>query len=767
MSKYQTKYNKIIISDSEEERQNPINKYPSYQVTREHNFTNIPSNYQKSHYYSKKVQYGGEQYNNRRGKQISSISEKNYNILTEASQPKVNFVSKNTAKRYMDKKAYTPSRIVKNNFDYEEYQDDNGYFTELRDDFQNRAKNNRDRVIIKRMIYRGNQTPQHYRSVSNEHSHGYEYGRNDEEYLENYGYHESKNIRGYGDKKYESITYVNGYSNLIPMNKSAINERVETYNYTNQREQETEPRLVDAIEKVRELQRGKREYDEFMRKLGTRSQNDGIVENYRKEKIREEKFRMDRIRQEKMKGERIKKEKLQQMKIREEKARQDKIKRDKLKQNQEKAKSKSKSKAKTIKIQKIKVNTETSGKRNDVFKKEFKAHAGRYRYKDNINEEIEHYRNKSTYNLNQLNVGRKETVYKNQKIQTTKSYTKLPIKTNIKIDVHKYTSSTKNNLSKNLLKPSITNYSTKTDINKSSNKNYTNKSYQIKTTKTTTTTSTQGGRKNSYRASNASSSLTKKIPNQPKKVTSSTISSNYSKKSYISHNQNYMNNNYRKNQNQNNYIQKIEKTDNLHYSQRNNLIDTYEPNYENNFDREGEKEYLTSNNINIESYQKILDENDYDNNKKFEIYEESKKINKHKYLNSGDNYAFYESKHLLRPDNNSYTIHERYGGGKILEKNYGTRIVRHYEVPPEEDKRYFVNSNNTNRNNNNNLGFRRENNIVEYRRVNINNNNLNSINTNNDFYGANNYELSPDEGEGEGIYEKRVEEYNYESRDGN
>ena len=311
MSKY--KFNKIIISDSEEDKQIPPNNYPSYQIVRENNLTNIPSNYEKSHYFSKKVQYGDPY--NRKG-QITSKSERYYNVLTESSQPKVNFESKNTAKRYMEKRAYTPSHYAKNNFNFEEYQNDNGYFTELRDNYPNKGIHNRDRVTIKRMIYKGNQTPEPYRSISNEHSYGngFRYGK-DEEFLENYGYHESKNIKNHGDKKYESITYVNGYSNLIPMNRSVFNEKIDTYNYSHRRDQENQNRLVNAIEKVRELQKGKREYDEFMRKLGNRSQNDEIVENYRTEKMREEKIRMDRIRQQKIKEEKIKKEKIKLDKI--------------------------------------------------------------------------------------------------------------------------------------------------------------------------------------------------------------------------------------------------------------------------------------------------------------------------------------------------------------------------------------------------------------------------------------------------------------------
>ena len=66
---------------------------------------------------------------------------------------------------------------------------------------------------------------------------------------------------------------------------------------------------------MRELQRGKKEYDEFMRKLGEREYNDKNAEKYRIEKLREEKIKMEKIRQEKMKQERAKNEKIKQTKI--------------------------------------------------------------------------------------------------------------------------------------------------------------------------------------------------------------------------------------------------------------------------------------------------------------------------------------------------------------------------------------------------------------------------------------------------------------------
>ena len=386
----------------------------------------------------------------------------------------------------------------------------------------------------------------------------------------------------------------------------------------------------NAIEKVRELQRGKREYDEFMRKLGRdNDNNEDKIETFKREQlrqqeIREEKIRLERLRQEQMRNEKMRQERirierirqneeimrdkikndkkrqeeLRQIKIREEKIRQEKIrqeqiKKDKIKQQEkinqdkirqekikqerlkqeEKAKNKSKSKTETYK--KIVVNTEVvSTARSDSVKKQFKAHSGRYKYKENIDEDINNYRNNS--NLKEPNnIAKKETVYKNKKIkkENNKSYSKLPIKININTTTTQ--SYTRNNSSKNL--KTTTDYSAKNKINTIDKNKIEN--YRIKTNKTTITSTSNNigeGRRNSYRSNNTSI-------NTDKNKTTKNYTSNYTKKSYTSTYSNINNKNTYPDRSNNNYkrsmVKVAEKTTSLNYPNPHIKVDTYGSKY--------------------------------------------------------------------------------------------------------------------------------------------------------------------------------------------
>jgi len=805
MKKYRNKYNEISNQDSEEEKFYPSGEYPSYKISKEYQQNKFPSGYENSHHISKQVQY-----NDPYGKKskISSKSEKYYSFYTESSPQKVNFENKNSAKNYMDKRAYTPSHLSKSNSHY------SNYISELREEYSNPMTNNR--VNIRKKVYRGNQTPQPY--ASNEQK-----GNNneEEEFLDNYGYHETKNIKNKGHTKYDSITHITGYSNLIPLNRLKQCGRIETYNYSSKKEQDNQPKLRNAIEKVRELQRGKREYDEFMRKLGANESNEEKIENYKREQlrqqeIREEKIRMERIKQEKMREEQIRNEKIRQEKlriermrkeeelrkekakkeqkkqeelrqikireekIRQEKIRQEKIRQDKLKQQEKlrqekikqeklnqgvksyKEKIKDNSKQKIESYKRIVINTEGSSKsRGDSIKKQFKAHSGRYTYKENINEDINHYRTNSNYNKEQKNVGRKETIYKNKKNnETNKSYSQLPIKMNINTT----TSYSRNHSSKNL--KTITDHSIKNKDNK-------NQSYLLKSTKTTITSNInkEGGRKNTFKSNNISINNDKnKNKNMNKYV------SNYTKQSHASYtNINNKRNNY-PNKTSNNYKRSMlkveEKTVNLNYPNRhiksNYVGEPYHQDYINiensvhgkimNHIHTGvskDGQYL----ISMTSAQKISDENDIYELPEKNIEEIVSTVRERK-KNLGDNYAFYESKHLLKPDNSSYTIHKRFGERTIFGKEkYETKKVRHYKIKPGEERKYYdINDNDIN-------NYNIENNMIEYKDcgygcMNRDNENIDIR----DDYENVNFDYSP-EGEEmqEGQYENNVEEYNYEN----
>ena len=829
MKRYRNKYEHISNNESEEEKAFISEKNPSYQVTKEYQHKQFPTGYEKSRHISQKIQYGDP--NGKNGK-ISSKSEKFYTFYTESSSPRVNFNSKNSAKNYMDKRAFTPSRFGHNNINIEEKSnynmEDNEYISELREEYSNPIINNR--VNIRKKVYRGNQTPQPYRT--NEYQ---EYKNNEEEeFLDNYGYHETKNIKDKSHKKYDSITHITGYSNLIPLNRLKQCGRIESINYSSRKEQENKPSFKNAIEKVRELQRGKREYDEFMKKLGRDNDNEEKIENYKREQlrqqeIREEQIRLERLRQERIREEQIRNEKMRQEririekmrqneqmmrdkmkndkkrqeelrlikireeKIRQERIRQEQIKKDKIKQQEkinqdrirqekirqerlkqeEKAKNKSKPKAETYK--KIVINTEVvSTARSDSVKKQFKAHSGRYKYKENITEDINKYRNNS--NLKEPNnIAKKETVYKNKKInkETNKSYSRLPIKININTTTKSYS---RNQSSKNL--KTITDYSVKnkTNIDKNQTQNY-----RIKTNKTTITTTSNNiggeGRKNSYRSNNTSI-------NTEKNKNIKNYTSNYTKKSYTSYS-NFNNKNTYPDRTNNNYkrsmIKVAEKTASLNYPNPHIKVDTYGSKYTG---EQYHRDYINIENkkygkianhihtgiskdgqylISMTSAQKIPDENVIYEPPEKEVEEIVSTIREKK-KNLGDNYAFYESKHLQKPDNSSYTIHKRFGERTIYGKEkYETKKVRHYKIKSGEEGKY-LDYNDGGYNDDNNYEYNTNNKMNEYNNCQCGN--IQRVNTGDDYENVN-FDYSPDSPEGpigqEEEYENRVEEYNYES----
>ena len=123
------------------------------------------------------------------------VSKYNYN-LTEQENTNVNTNITN-----MDR----------NVSDYGEY-NKQLYFggTDLREEFSPLSSK---RIDIRKKVYRVG-TPQH--TYQNRKNINFE---NEQKFVENFRYHESKNIKDESNKKYESITRVTGYSNLIPLNR--------------------------------------------------------------------------------------------------------------------------------------------------------------------------------------------------------------------------------------------------------------------------------------------------------------------------------------------------------------------------------------------------------------------------------------------------------------------------------------------------------------------------------------------------------------------
>ncbi len=80
--------------------------------------------------------------------------------------------------------------------------------TDLREEYSSPSNN---RINIRKKICRGSNTPQPIRKYYND-------IKGDEDFIENFQYYESKNIKDKSNKKYQSITRVTGYSNLVPLN---------------------------------------------------------------------------------------------------------------------------------------------------------------------------------------------------------------------------------------------------------------------------------------------------------------------------------------------------------------------------------------------------------------------------------------------------------------------------------------------------------------------------------------------------------------------
>ena len=91
--------------------------------------------------------------------------------------------------------------------------------TDLREEF---SPTSNDRVDIRKKVYRSGTPPHPFRN-------GYNL-ETDENFVENFQYYESKNIKDKNNKKYESITRVTGYSNLIPLRKNQIQHNYTTMN---------------------------------------------------------------------------------------------------------------------------------------------------------------------------------------------------------------------------------------------------------------------------------------------------------------------------------------------------------------------------------------------------------------------------------------------------------------------------------------------------------------------------------------------------------
>ena len=654
MNEYQEEYeeinNLVDIQGPGDERY----KYPDYQSIPDYYNNDFSSQYEKENNIQREI----NPKNN-----IRAQKEEYYNYYTESSSPyNDNPIS---TERFSNKKCYTPDRT--SNSTYNNYNNINNNYNEriksyynIRQEYSNPGNN---RINIRKRVYQGSHTPQP--SISNNENY---YDNQNGELIDNYQYHETKNIKNKGFKKYDSITHIIGYSNLIPLNRMKNiygNDYKYTENYNNNYKIE-EPKIKKTIERVQELQRGKREYDEFMRNLNWNSGGQNYreenleLENIRKERL---KLRQQRIREERLKEEEeLKLEKLKNERIREERLRKEK---------------------ERMRLEKLKQERIKQDNYKNENKLNFKIKSGKYKYKKSISEDIDNYRNNDYFDKDKDNIRRHEIIHKNKLIKNNNKIPAVNVPSqnnqtnNNKIYEYKYLKKIKNN------------------VNNERNKN-----------KTIATT-------NSYRRNNISM-------NDDKSISKKSIE-------YIS---NYDYNVKPKPKNKIISLLKVQqKTASLNFPNQNKKVDTYGENFDN---EKYKREYINVENvddgkienhietgiskdgqylISVTSAKKIYDENGNDRDEReggiYERVEEIEETNQErednneyeppekevqevistittKRRNLGDNYKYYESKHLYKPNVTSYTSHRKRTERTIYgNEEHESREVKRYKIRPQ------------------------------------------------------------------------------------
>ena len=531
---------------------------PEYKILKEY-YKEYPSGYEKS--------YITREINSRNNNKIKK--QEYYNNYADSYNPENNNYN-------------IPDRIKDWNFFINENRNYN-----LREDYSYPINK---RVNIRKKIYKGSKSPQPY--IQNN-----DLNDQEEEYIDNYQYYETKNIKDNGIKKYDSITHITGYSNLIPLNRM---KNLYGKNYNDNEEYQQENKNLDNYkfkikDKVKELRKGKKQYEEFLKYSNKDREEEKRLEKIRRERLKQEK----ETRLKKLKKERIEKER---------KRKEEELKLEKLNQQE-------------LEYQRIDNN------RNENIISRFRPPIEKYKYKQNISEDIDKYRTNPNYNSE--NIGRREIIHKSNK-KENKKYSKIP-----------------------------NNIYNKSEINKYYNR-----------------------------------------INNTKKLRSNRSFQNNSKYKIV------------------NFLNVQQKTANLNYPNQNKKVDTYGENFdESKYKREytnveevddgrienhietglsKDGQYL----ISVSSARKIYDDNkneneeyeeEVDNNNIYEIPEKNVKeiistvTTKRK--NLGDNYKFYESKHLYQPNLTSFTKHRRRTKRTIYgNEEHETREVKTYKIRQDMDE---------------------------------------------------------------------------------
>ena len=268
--------------------------------------------------------------------------------------------------------------------------------TDIREEFSAPKDN---RVNIRKKVYRGSNSPQSFDRNCKE-----------EGFLENFQYHETRNINENNNNKYKSITRITGYSNLIPLYKrqqlihNVSNVDVKRnennkYNYENEKE-------INIITTQKQIKK----YDKNIEKIDKKEKFDKKnIENKVEKKINIEKY---------------------------------------MKNNKSQ---------KSI-VEKKEVKDVKSNANNTL---NFRVHHGRYKYKSNISDDIANSRKQYKENKDIENVKKLEIVHKNTK--ANKINTNKNVETNKKNEINeiskKYSMTHKIKETKEVKKPIVKNLS--------------------------------------------------------------------------------------------------------------------------------------------------------------------------------------------------------------------------------------------------------------------------------------------------------------------
>ena len=361
--------------------------------------------------------------------QMSTGQKSNKMILTEnytESSPNIKNIY--SSEFYKIHSAYTP-------YNYQKNQNSDEYFssyqkkmlfgnTDLRNEYSPIAD---ARVNIRKKLLEERSIAQPYTNNS--------YG----DLLENFQYYESSNIRNNSEQKFDSITRIIGYSNLIPKHTQRM-----AYNYSNV--DINKNGKYGATDYKRKVEITKKEITNIQQHQKKEFKKPSQIETVKKQEI-VKKYEI------KKKPE-IKKEEVNKYKQYERKKEKE------VKKEVKKEETKKEVKIETKKEIKKEVKEPIIIKRKENIKATFSTHSGRYKYTGNIQDDIANARKNYKKNTEEKNMKKVEIVEKSSKsakkienkskineTKTTKSYSttkkEVPKKEIKKIEVIKKEEKTK------------------------------------------------------------------------------------------------------------------------------------------------------------------------------------------------------------------------------------------------------------------------------------------------------------------------------------